>query len=77
MRQLDYAVFEKGDEHHKILHQTFKMCLNLEKLEEKKKIWKVTFFSWFDLSKVKKKKIERKNVRKTCVVIKKKIFFQI
>jgi len=38
--------------------------LDLEKLEGKKKIWKVTFFPLFGLRKVKRKKIERKNVRK-------------
>ena len=39
------------------------VCLNLEKLKWNKKIWKVIFFSPFDLIKVKKKKIERKNAQ--------------
>ena len=40
------------------------MYLGLEKLERKKKVWKVIFFSMFGLRKVKRKKIERKNGRK-------------
>jgi len=39
--------------------------LDLVKLEGKKKIWKVIFFPLFDLRKVKRKKIERKDIRKT------------
>jgi len=38
--------------------------LDLEKLKGKKKFWKVTFFPIFGLMKVKKK-IKRKNGRKT------------
>jgi len=58
--------------------------LDLEKL--KKKIWKVTFFSLFDLRKVKKKKLSKKiqeklmcaqKKKKAYVVMKEDFFFQI
>ena len=60
-------------------HKTLRVCLDVEKLEGKKKFWKVVFvFSVFGLRKVKrKKKIERKVVRQTWVVMKRKISSQI
>jgi len=48
------------------------MCLDLGKLEEKN--LKNNFLSLFGLRKVKRKKIGRKNIRKTCDIIKKKNF---
>ena len=48
-----------------------KVCLDLGKMEGKKKMWKVTFFPLFDLREIQKKKIEKKIVRKTCGVMKK------
>ena len=49
----------------------FRVCLDLEKLKGKKKICKAIFFLLFSLRKSKGKKMERKNVRKTWIVIKK------
>jgi len=46
------------------IYRDFRVYLGLEKLERKKKVWKVIFFSMFGLRKVKRKKIERKNGRK-------------
>jgi len=50
---------------HGIVIATLRVCLNFEKLKGKKKILKVTFFLLFGLRKVKRKKIEKKNVRTT------------
>jgi len=48
--------------------------LNLEKLKENN--LKKFFFAWCDLRKVKRKKIEEKNAKKTCVIMR-KFSFQI
>jgi len=53
------------------------VCLGFGKLEGKKKHLKSNFSSLFGLTKVKSEKIEGKNSRKICVVIKKNFSFQV